>query len=280
VAVMPWKCAACAHENGDVEVCDACGVARRHLEDPPLDLPRLPAWNEVGAVYLAAAWALLAFAGLIVATAPGLAERVGIAPHFLWIEVVLAGAAAWSSLVHAVWTKRYHSVTLEVPGGLRAGLPFEARLALVPYERVERLSVTLELVDRYVETVRRRGRSQLRTRQRVLERLRYDAERPLSGRRRHTYAASFSAPLPSHRHSNVQAELAASVAGFFAPIVPGLGHYAANLRAHGGFYVRARVQDGPWRRTFEAQVVSVVVPVAVAAQPSPVPSIDTSGSQP
>jgi hypothetical protein len=271
MAAMSWTCGACGHANGDVLVCDACGVARRHLDDPPLDLPRAPTWGEVGAAYLAAMWALLAFGGFVVATAPGLIDRIGVAPIWVWAEVLLASAAAWSSLVQAVWTKRFHTAELSVPRGLRAALPFEASFLLVPFEKTEGVTVTFELVDRYVETVRHRGRSQLRTRQRVLERVRFEAGRPLGGRRRHRFDATFTAPLPSERHSNIQAELAASLAGFLAPIVPGLGHYARNLRAHGGYYVRARVRVGFWQRTFEEQVVSVAVPVGRGQVPAATP---------
>jgi hypothetical protein len=257
---MAWRCPACGHDNDGSPVCDACGVARRFFDDPPLDLPRRPRWGEIGAVYLASTYAVLALGGVAVVAAPGLRQAVGLGPSWLYLEIVLAAAAGYGSLVHAVWERRFHQAALEAPGTVRTGRPFEATLRLVPYETLERAWVTLELVERYVVSVVHQGRRQMRTRQRVLQRVRLQADEPLAGRREHRFVADLVAPLPSTEHSNVHAEIMASLAGFLAPLVPGLGHHARNLRQHGGYFVRARVRSGVWRRTYERQVISVAVP--------------------
>jgi hypothetical protein len=256
---MAWLCPACGHDNDGSLVCDACGVARRFFEDPPLDIPRPPRWGEIGAVYLATTYGLLAAGGVVVLTAPGLREAVGLEPAWLYLEVALAGAAGYGSLVHAVWERRFNEATLDAPSTVRTGRPFEATLRLVPYETLERATVTLELVERYVVMVVRNGRRQMQTRTRVLERAQMLSGEAMQGRREHRFIGTFTAPLPSTAHSNVHAEIMASVAGFFAPVVPGLGHTARNLRQHGGYYVRARVRSGLWRRSYERQVVSVAV---------------------
>jgi hypothetical protein len=59
----------------------------------------------------------------------------------------------------------------------------------------------------------------------------------------------------------VASEIKASILGALGPIVPGLGHYARNLREHGGYFVRAVVRFGPWRRVYEQRVTAVIVPV-------------------
>ena len=273
---MRWDCPACGHANGQALVCDACGVARRHFEDPPVDIPRRPAWGEIGAAYLAGTYTLLALGGLTVALSPSLLAAIGIAREWVWIEVVLAGGAAYASALHAVFERSFNQAKLEVPRSVRTGLPFEAVVTLVPYERLERLWVTIELVDRYYETVRRRGRREVRTRSRVLQSFRLQAGEPLAGRRHHTFRATFDAPIPSATHSNVQAEIAASIAAFFGPLVPGLSHHARNLRSHGGYYVRARVRTGWWRRSYEEQVVSVAVPAHLVTRPAPAQAQEAS----
>jgi hypothetical protein len=263
---MQWSCGACGHVNGAALVCDACGVARRHFEDPPLDIPRRPAWLEIGAAYLTATYAALAIAGATALAAPRWLERLGIAPHWVALEVILAGGAAYGSWIHALWLRRFNVAELSVPRSARTGAAVDAVVTLVPYETLERVWVTVELVDRSYVRVRRRGRNQVETRTRVLSRFPLQEGEPLQGRRQHRFVATFAAPVPSPGHTSVQAEITASLAGFLAPLVPGLGLYARNLRAHGGYFVRARIRTGVWRRSYEEQVVSVTVPAALLAR--------------
>jgi len=84
----------------------------------------------------------------------------------------------------------------------------------------------------------------------------------MRGRREHVFQASFLAPAPSPAQHDVATELAASMLGGVGFLVPGLGHYARNLREHGGFFVRAVVRVGLWRRVYEQRVVAVMVPMA------------------
>jgi hypothetical protein len=261
---MEWACGACGHVNpGRALVCDACGVARRHFEDPPVDIPRRPRWGEIGAAYLAAMWGLLTAGGLLVLTVPPLRLAVGVAEGWLALEIALAGAAAYGSSLHAVWLRRFNQAGLEVPRTVRTGTHFAAVVTLVPYETLPRVSVTIELIDRYYETVSRQGRRSVRTRSRVVQRVRLQSGDALTGRRIHRFETTFDAPVPTFAHSNVQAEIMASIFAFVGPLVPGLSHHARNLRAHGGYYVRARVRTGPWSRSYEEQVVSVAVPVSL-----------------
>lgn len=257
---MRWECAACGFDNAATLVCDACGVAKRHFDDPPVDIPARPRWSEIGAAYLAGTYALLAAAGATVVAVEPLRAAVGLRSEWLLLESGLAAAAAYGASVHAVWLRRFNQARLDAPTTVRTGLPFEAALTLVPYESLERVWVTIELVERYFETVTRQGRRTQRTRARVIERSTLQSGEPLAGRRVHRFEATLHTALPSTAHGNVQAEITASVAAFFAPLVPGLGHHARNLRQHGGYFVRARVRSGLWRRSYEERIISVAVP--------------------
>lgn len=258
---MPWSCPSCQHDNGpDDLVCDACGVARRWHEDPPLDIPPPPPWTHVGPAWAALFYGGLAAAGVLVLLRPGWLEGLGVAPHWVMLEVGLTGAAFGGALIEAVWQRRFNRADLRVPHTVRAGQPFEAVLTLVPYVSLEAVDVRLELVERTYEQVVRRGRRQTRTRSRVLERVELQRGAPLRARREHAFHAGYYAPPPSLAHHDVYSEMTASVLGAFAPIVPGLGHHARNLREHGGVFVRAVVRFGVWRRVYEQRVTPVMVP--------------------
>lgn len=254
---VSWTCPACDHQNAASLVCDACGVARRWHEDPPLDLPAAPAWFEVGASYLAMMWGGLAGAGLLVLALPPLQAWLGLAPGWLLLEVVLAGAAAWSSLQEAFFLSRFNGMSLEAPRQVRSGQALELVLTLVPYQRVDGLDVRFELYDRYYQEVQRQGRKQVETRQRLLERLVMARDHSLAGRRSHHMHAVFDAPYPSTVHEHLGAKIMASLLEPLGFLVPGLRHHARNLREHGGFYVRATVRVGVFQRRFEQRVVSV-----------------------
>ncbi len=251
-------------------MCDPCGVARQWHEDPALDVPPPPPWHHVGAVWGALAYGALALAGGSVLLVPGWLDALGIGAPWVVLEIVLSASAFGSALVEAVWQRRFNRAVLQVPATVRTGQAFEAILTLVPYTTLERVSVRIELVDRFYEHVTRRGRRQTRTRSRTLER--YDLQRgePVRGRREHAFHVAFVAPAPSLAQHDVTSEITASILGALGPIVPGLGHYARNLREHGGFFVRAVVRFGPWRRVYEQRVTAVVVPVAAASPASPV----------
>ena len=262
---MAWSCPACGHSNDDAAlVCDPCGVARRWHEDPALDVPPPPPWHHVGAVWAALAYGALALGGVLVLLNPAWLERLGIGAPWVVLEVLVCGGAFATALVEAVWQRRFNRAALSVPTTVRTGQPFEATLTLVPYETLERVSVRIELVDRYYEHVTRRGRRETRTRSRALER--YDLQRGESvrARREHAFHVGFVAPAPSMAQHDVRTELAASMLSAVGVVVPGLGHYARNLREHGGFFVRAIVRFGIWRRVYEQRVIAVLVPIAAA----------------
>lgn len=259
---MPWSCPACGHVNDPLAlVCDPCGVARRWHEDPPLDVPHPPPWHHVGAVWGALAYGALALAGVLVLAVPGWLDALGIGAPWVGLEIVVCGSAFGSSLVEAVWRRRFNRAALAVPATVRTGQAFEATLTLVPYVTLERVSVRIELVDRYYEHVSHRGQRRTRTRSRTLERVDLQRNERVRGRREHTFHVGFVAPAPSLAQHDVGSEITASVLGALGPIVPGLGHYARNLREHGGFFVRAVVRFGPWRRVYEQRVTAVIVPL-------------------
>ena len=254
---MAWTCPACGHANGDGPLCDACGVARRWHDDPPLDLPRAPAWHELSATWLAGMWGGLAAAGVLALALPPMQAAIGLDVRWIALEVALAGAATWSSLQEAWFAKRFNQARVEAPTTVRTGRPFELTLTLVPYERVEPVDVTIELIDRYYADVERRGRKQVETRQRLVERVVLERGARLTGRREHGYRAAFDAPFPSTVHEHLGAKITASILEPLGFLVPGLRHYAENLREHGGFYVRATVRSGIFRRRFEQRVIVV-----------------------
>jgi hypothetical protein len=214
----------------------------------------------VGSVWGALAYGALTLGGLLVLLVPGWLEGLGIGATWVVLEVVLSASAFSSSLIEAVWQRRFNRAALHVPATVRTGQAFEAVLTLVPYDSIERVSVRIELVDRFYERVWRNGRRQTRTRSRTLERVDLQRGERIRGRREHAFHVGFLAPAPSLAQHDVATELTASLLGAFGAIVPGLGHYARNLREHGGFFVRAVVRFGPWRRVYEQRVTAVMVP--------------------
>jgi hypothetical protein len=261
---VAWTCPPCGHLNVEGLVCDACGVARRWHEDPPLELPRAPAWHELSAAWLGGMWGILTAAGALALAIPPLREAIGIDVTWIALEVVLAGAATWSSWQEAWFQKHFNQAQVTAPTSARTGQPFEVQLKLVPYERIDGLDLTVELVDRYYVDVERRGRKQVETRQRLVDRVVLERGARLGGRREHGYHATFDAPFPSTVHEHLGAQLIASVLGPIGFLVPGLGHYARNLREHGGFYVRATVRSGIFGRRFEQRVIVVHVGSSIA----------------
>lgn len=246
-------------------VCDACGVARRWHDDPPLDLPRPPRPFEVGATWLATGYGLLAFAGLAVWAVPAWRAAIGLGPGWIALEVALAGAAFVSSFQESWFQRRFNAAELTAPRHARTGTGVEVALTLVPYERVEGVDLTVELVDRYYVDVHRRGRTQVETRQRVVERVRLARGDALAGRRAHTFHLVFDAPFPSTVHEHLGAQISASLLEPLGVLVPGLAHHARNLREHGGFFVRATLRRGLWWRRWEQRVVVVHVGTTIAA---------------
>ncbi len=246
-------------------MCDACGVARRWHDDPPLDLPRPPAAFEVPAAWSASLYGALTLAGLLVYANPAWRDAFGFSPAWIVLEVALAGAAFVASLQEAWFQTRFNSAELEAPRHARTGTEVDVALKLVPYERIDGVHLSVELVDRYYVDVVRNGRKQVQTRQRVVERVRLAQGETLAGRREHTFHLVFDAPFPSTIHEHLGAQITASLLEPLSFLVPGLGHHARNLREHGGFFVRATLRRGLWLRRFEQRVVIVYVGDTIAA---------------
>lgn len=242
-----WECGACGHLNRPSEpglaalTCEACGVAKRYLHDPPLELPSQPSLAEVPSFWFAVGWLLAAAAGGVVLLSPSLLEVSGLGLNFLLIEVGGSLYAAASSLLDAVWERWFNEFELEVPAHAATGQPFAATLTLVPYASLERVSVDVRLLDRFYE---RDGKSGVKTRSRVLGSFSLLKRGELKGRRAATFEAGFLAPFPATKHTDVMAEIGADVLDLVGRFVPALRWNARNLREHGGYIVEATVTVG------------------------------------
>lgn len=257
MAELAWDCAACGHHNGSGgAVCEVCGVAKRYLEDPPLDLPYPPRLTALPAFYAGLLWSAAALLGVILLLAPGWRAALGLGSGFVLFELASSALAAASSLSQALWQRAFNEMRLDVPDTVQSGQTFEATLTLVPYDRVPAAHVTFTLVDRFYQHQDDGG---VQARSRRLERQVALFGEPLSGRRSHVLAAQFPAPFPATRHTDIVAEALASLLGVLGFVVPGLGFTARNLREHGGYFVSATVRVGWLRRTFKRRVIAYYV---------------------
>lgn len=240
-----WECGACGHPNraavSSALVCEACGVAKRYVSDPPLDLPSQPALSQVPSFWYAVGWLLAAAVGGAMLLAPTAFGAGGIGKTFLLLEVAASLYAAASSLLAATWERWFNEVKLEVPVHAATGEPFAATLSLVPYRSLERVSVNLRLLDRFYE---RHGTSGVKTSSRVLGSYRMLASGRLRGRRAAGFEARFTTPFPATKHADVMAEISADVLDVVGRFVPALRWNARNLREHGGYIVEATVTVG------------------------------------
>jgi len=246
-----WDCPACGHVN-EGPTCDACGVARRFHEDPPLDLPFTPQWTALPSFWLALGWALASAAGAALLLAPALRAKTGLGTTFLAFEALAAGAAMASSWLTAAWERRFNQVEFDVPAHVRAGEPFRVTLRLVPYDTVDAVNVRVRLVDRFYH----RDGDQVQTRTQGLGAIQLLRDGRLRGRRATVMEAEFVAPFPATPHTDVRAEIAADVMEAVGFVVPALRQHARNLRQHGGYYVEATLRVGLLRKTLQKRVVA------------------------
>lgn len=240
----------CQHCNLAGETCEVCGVARRFLDDPPLDLPRSPRITQVPAFWLALIWAAAALLGLVLLLNP--AARSNIGATFLFLEVVAASLAAGSTLFTAIWQQIFNETELVVPPHAATGQRFTAELHLVPYRLVERVSVSMALIDRHY---RETGES-LELRRQSLGGSDLLSRGRLPGRRRTTLSATFVAPYPVTQHTSTAAEINAGALDLLSFILPALKFRANNLREHGGYFVEAQVRVGPLSRRFHKRIIA------------------------
>ncbi len=142
-----WTCAMCQHCNLAGETCEVCGVARRFLDDPPLDLPHTPSITQVPAFWIALFWAAAALLGVVLLLNPVARNSIGV--FFLLAEVTGASLASGSSFFTAIWQHIFNETELAVPPHAATGQAFTAELRLVPYRTVTGVSVSMALIDRH-----------------------------------------------------------------------------------------------------------------------------------
>lgn len=255
-AAGAWTCGACGFANAGGATCDRCGVARRWLEDPPLDLPPRPGWLERPAAWLTLLHAAGTLLGGALWARPELAPWLALSAPAQAVQVALSLAATLAAANRAVTERAFHEVALDTPPRAAAGAPIVADARIVPYARTERVHVTLELIENtYRRTRGDRGQTNVRARTRRLARHRMVEGGALPGRRASLFEAAFVAPYPSPELTDALAEIQASALAAFAWLVPGLGQAARNLREHGGVWVRLTVRIGPFQRRVERRVV-------------------------
>ncbi len=245
-----WDCAHCRHCNLLGDVCEACGVARRYFEDPPLDLPGQPALHELPSFWIGLVWGAATLSGCIALASPSLRSSLGTT--FLLLEVLAAGGACVSSLLTAAWERLFNQVEFEVPAHAPSGSTVTARLQLVPYATMGRVNVRVSLVDRFY----RRGRREVELARHALDSQVVLAGGRLPGRRLTELDANFIAPYPITAHTDVQAEITADLIGMAGWAVPALKSVAENYRQHGGYYVEAHVRVGLLSRRFHKRLVT------------------------
>lgn len=234
--------------------CEFCGVAKRMLYDPPLDIPYRPRLTRTPAFWLSLVWAVVAVGGALLFLSPTARGTLGYV--FLAGQVVGSAGAAVSSFFTALWQRIFNEVELIVPQQVKAGEPLHVGLRLVPYEHVEGVSVTLRLIDRFYKESRD---GNVETAQQRLDAVMPLTRAKLPGRRLTQLEGEFVAPFPMTPHVSPSAELSASVLGFLSYIVPSLAWQAKNLREHGGYYVEAEVRVGFLSRRYHKRVFTYFV---------------------
>lgn len=245
-----WTCPACGQVNLAGVTCDRCGVAKRMLDDPPLDIPYRPPLTRLPAFWLALVWAAAALAQAGIWLSP--AGRGLFGDVFLLAGTLASGAAAGSSLFTALWQRVFNEVTLVVPDHAKTGEKFTAEVRIVPYETVTNVSVKVRLVDQYYKTTE----NGVETARRELGKAPLLAGARLPGRRLTNVTADFVAPFPDTPHESIAADIRADVLGLLAFVVPALQWQARNLREHGGYFVEARVRVGFLSRKYHKRVVA------------------------
>ncbi|UCH25001.1 MAG: hypothetical protein JSV66_13755 [Trueperaceae bacterium] len=249
-----WHCTSCDHTNSEIRVtCDLCGLARRHIEDPLIDIPHPPRFTHHPRFLLFCVWAGLGFVGLALLSKPAWRETLGIGAPFLILEMLAAYLSAADNVVAVIWDRWFNQIELEVPEKAATGKRFGAAIKLVPYRRIERIRISMCLIDRYFE---RPGSDQPSTRK--VHRIachELPVGRPLKGRREYVLRENFIAPFPITSHHDIGAEITASFLALFAWLIPSLGLMARNLREHGGYYLRVKIQVGLLSRTIERRVL-------------------------
>ncbi len=250
---LGWVCPACGQVNLGGVTCDACGIARRITEDPPLDLPYRPQLTRLPAFWLGLMWGAVTVAGLLLWLSPVARNTIG--NLFLLVQIVGSGGAAVSSLFTAFWQRIFNQVELVVPQRVRTGDTLKAEVRLVPYETVSNVSVKVALADRYYQATK----DGVEMERRELEHDNLLSNASLRGRRLTSVTADFIAPFPDTPHESLRASVLADVLGLLSFAVPALAWQARNLREHGGYFVEAQVKVGLLSRKYHKRVFAYYV---------------------
>jgi hypothetical protein len=249
-----WLCTSCGYTNYEsLLTCDVCGLAKRYLEDPPVDIPLPPRFVLHPRFLLFCVWAGFGFVGLALLSSTTWREAAGLSVPFLVLEMLAAYLSAASNLVAVFWDRWFNQIALEVPEKVATGKRFGAAIKLVPYRRLERVRISMCLIDRYFERPGNDGTATRKVHRIACHEL--PNARPLKGRREHVLRESFIAPFPITSHHDIGAEIAASLLTLFAWLIPSLGLVAKNLREHGGYYLRVKIEVGLLSRTIERRVL-------------------------
>jgi len=233
--------------------CDLCGVARRMMDDPPLDIPYRPRLTRIPAFWLSMMWGVAALGGVALWLSP--VARGTLGNVFLIGEIVASGSAAVSSLFTALWHRLFNELELVVPAHVKTGEPLVPVVRLVPYETLNNVTVKVKLVDRYFQ----KSQDGVERAQRELASITPLRRARLRGRRLTSLSADFVAPFPDTPHESIQADIMADVLGLLSFAVPALAWQARNLREHGGYYVEAKVRVGFLSRKYHKRVITYYV---------------------
>lgn len=250
---VAWQCADCGHDNVDRLTCESCGLARHYHEDPTLDLPTRPRLRDTAGFWLGSSWALAALAGGVLLLFPDLRERTGLGLWVIFPEVAVAGYAALSSFLAAVWERWFNQFEFTVPAHAATGEPFTVTLSLVPYDTMDDVHIAVKLVDNFYT---RSGDSGVETRSRALGSERVLSGGRLRGRRANVFSVEFITPFPATKHTDVMAEIMADVLDVLGVVVPAVRWNARNLREHGGYYVEATVRVGLVPRKLKKRIIA------------------------
>lgn len=254
--VARWSCPSCDHENVDRDTCHACGVARRWLDDPALDVPFPPGRFERRGTWIAIGHASIALVGALAAVRPEwFPWPAAPLPAYLF-QVAASTSAAVAAFMQAEFEGLFHVVDARAPREARTLQPFPVTVRLVPYRKVSRARVVIELFENTYDRIKdASGRTTTKRRSERLARHVSDFERGLRGRREVLVEAEFVPPYPTSALRDVQSELLASILEPLRWVVPSLADTARNLREHGGFWVRVTVRVGVLRMQIDRRVV-------------------------
>src|SRR5690554_6337959 len=139
-----WTCDACTWLNPSGPLCERCGQALHWQQDPPHDLPGKPSAAALPEFRSLLTLLLVTLGGALLLISP-LAARLGLAPWWLALHLLIFGAAAagaFNRLMFRLWFQR---LELSVPPHVRSGTMLDAAVTAAPYGTLSGVVITLEL---------------------------------------------------------------------------------------------------------------------------------------